>query len=147
MSVKALAISCWLTVAAILGLVCFLSGRAEGERFWLPAEVGATGSINDGTRICEFNEITFGNVDTFNRYNSLIDKLEDSGIDSLTAIERKIGAFLTFQVGCGTISQDYRIILSRVKGDYVLFFFDLGYGFDVTQYLTWKLSFHADEVL
>ena len=147
MSVKALAISCWLVVAAILGAVCFFSGRAEAERFWLSAEVGSTGSINDGTRICESDEITFDTEDTFDIYNKLINKLEESGIDNLTAIEHKLGAFLTFRMGCSTISQDYRIIISHVKGDYVLFFFDLGYGFDVTQYLTWKLSFIGDEVL
>jgi len=132
----------WLLASVILSI-----GMLIGAGLARSAEVGATGYINDGTRICEFDEITFDNVDTFDRYNRLINKLEESGIDSLTAIERKIGAFLTFQVGCGTIAKDYRIIISRVKGDYVLFFFDLGYGFDVTQYLTWKLSFVADEVL
>ena len=147
MSVKALAISCWLAVAAILGVVCFFSDKAEGERFWLPAEPGATGYINDGTRICEFDAITLDNVNTFDIYKSLIDKLEDVGIENLTKIESKLGAFLTFQVGCGTIAEDYRIILSFVKGDYVLFFFDIGYGYELSQYLMLLESFHADEVL
>ena len=141
MSVKALAISCLLTVAAILWMVCFITGRAEG------AESVNTGYINDGTRICAFEYISPDNVDTFDRYKRLIDKLEEVGIENMTAIERQIGAFLTFQVGCGTVAEDYRVVISFVKGDYALFFFDIGYGFEYTQYLMLLDSFHADEIL
>ncbi len=141
MSVKALAISCWLAVAAVLGVVCFFSDRAEG------AEVSLTGYINDGTKICEFNTITPDNVEIFDIYKSLIDKLEDVGIENLTKVESKLGAFLTFEIGCGTVATDYRIYIFRIEGDYALFLFDIGYGFEAIRYLMLLESFHADEVL
>ncbi len=141
MSVKALAISCWLVVAALLAAVCFFSGRAEAETS------RSTGYINDGTRICEFNVITHNNVDLFETYNTIIDKLEDVGIGGLTQDERMLGAFLMRQEGCGTVAMDYRVVISSVDGDYALFFFDLGYGFETIVYLMRLSAFHADELL
>ena len=139
---KRILISYLAVVAAILGVVCFFSaGVSKGETS------RSTGYISDGTRICALTEITPDNVETFKRYNAIINKLEDVGIDGLTAIERMLGSFMTNQMGCGTVAMDYRVIISTVKGDYALFFFDLGYGFETIVYLTWKLSIIADELL
>jgi len=142
MSVKALAISCWLVVASILGLVCFLTaGVSEGS------ESEHTGHIKEDTRICEFDAITPDNVDILERYQSIINKLEEVGIDGLTQLDRQIGYFLTNQVGCGTVAKDYRIILFLVEGDYVIFLFDPGYGFESLKQLMRLSDFHADEIL
>ena len=137
-----LAVSCWLAVATILGAVCFFSaGVSEG------AEVVDPGVINEGTRICESDSITPDIVEMFERYKSIIDKLEEVGIDNMTSAERMLGAFLSNEMGCGTVAVDYRVVVSFVKGDYVLFFFDEVYEYERQQYLTRLESFHADELL
>ena len=142
MSVKALAISAWVVVATILGVVCILSSQqAEG------AESVNTGHINEDTRVCAFNDITPDAVETFNRYDVLITKLEAVGFEGLTQAERMLGAFLSRPDMCGTIATDYRVVLIRVEGDYVLLTFDEGYGFVPQKYITFLESFVADEVL
>ncbi len=130
------------TVAAIVGGMWFFSaGVSEG------AEARDTGVINDGTRICTFRQITPENVETFERYNRLIDKLEDVGIGGLTPAERMLGATLTLDNGCGTVAMDYRVFIFRIEGDYALFLFDIGYEFEVIRYLIKLSAFHADELL
>ena len=109
-----------------------------------------TGVINEDTRICAFNEIGPDTVEIFEKYNSIINRLEEVGIEGLTPVERMIGAFLSGRDGdggCGTVATDYRVVLFREDGDYILFSFDIGYGFEHRLYLTWKLSFIADTVL
>ncbi len=130
------------TVAAIAGGMRFFSaGLADGSTSI------STGHINDGTRICAFRQITPENVETFEKYNHLIDRLEEVGAGNMTPLELLQGEFLTFQVGCGTVARDYRVVISSVDGDYALFFFDLGYGFETIVYLTRLSAFHADELL
>lgn len=142
MSVKALAISCWLVVASILGLVCFLTaGVSEG------AERATTGFIPEDTRVCVTSAITPDAVSMFTSYNRLITRLEEVGIEGLTQGERMLGAFLTNADRCGTVAQDYRVVVLSSEGDYILLTFDDGYGFVPMTYITFSLSFVADTLL
>jgi len=141
MSVKVLGMSCWLAVAAILGAVCFFGGRVEG------AESANTGFIPEDTRVCVFNDITPENVETWNTYDALITRLEAVGLNGLTDAERALGAFLSHPERCGTVAMDYRVVLFRVEGEYILLLFDRGYGFVPLKYITTLESFHADEIL
>ena len=128
-------------VGAILGAVFFFSvGEAKS------AEIGDTGFINENTHRCESDSITPYSVGTFEKYKYLINKVEAVGIENLTDTEITLGEFLTNMDWCGTVAQDYRVVLSFVKGNYVLFFFDEGYDFG-TEYITLLESFHADELL
>ena len=139
---KRILISYLAVVTAILGLVCFLTaGESEGSTSQ------STGYIKEDTRICAFRQITPENVETFEKYNRLIDRLEEVGAGNMTPLELLQGEFLTFQVGCGTVAMDYRVVISSVDGDYALFFFDLGYGFETIVHLMRLSDFHADELL
>ena len=142
MSVKALAISAWVVVAAILGAVCLLSSQESQG-----AESANTGHINEDTRICAFNAITPDNVKVFNTYDALITKLEAVGFDRLTLAERMLGDFLSRPDMCGTVATNYRVVRLSVEGDYVLLTFDEGYGFVPLKYITFLESFYADELL
>ena len=130
------------TVGAIVGVMWFFSaGLAEG------AEVGDTGVINDNTNLCMFDSITPENVERFEKFKALIEKLDDVGMEAMTPTERLLGEFLTSHMGCNTIAMDYRGVLTLVSGDYALFFFDEGYGFHSHQYLIRLDTFHADGLL
>ena len=130
------------TIAAIVGGMWFFSaGLAEG------AEVGDTGVINDNTNFCMFDSITPENVEIFEKFKALIEKLDDVGMEAMTQVERMIGQFLTTAMGCNTIAGDYRGILTLVSGDYALFFFNEVYGFHPHQYLIRLDTFHPDELL
>ena len=142
MNAKVILFSYLATLGAILGLVCiFSSQQSQG------AESGHTGFIAEDTRVCAFNTISPENVEVFNKYDALITKLEAVGFEGLTQAERMLGAFLSRPDMCGTIATDYRVVLVRVEGDYVLLTFDEGYGFVPQRYITFLESFHADELL
>ena len=142
MNAKVILFSYLATLGAILGLVClFSSQQSQG------AESANTGHINEDTRICAFDSITSENVKVFNIYNTLINRLDDVGLEGLTQAEIMLGQFLDHSDGCGVVAQDYRVVLIHERGYYALLMFDEGYGFVPLKYITWKLSFVADEVL
>ena len=130
----------------LFGVLVFegCAGPAEGAEVVLP---GDTGYILGATRICAFDSITPENVEVFFRYNTLVNRLEEVGLEGLTQAERALGQFLTHPTRCGTVAMDYRVVVFSVDGDYVLFGFDEGYGFVPQKYITWNMSFVADELL
>lgn len=144
MSEKAQVISFLGIIAAIILAICiFIPQQSQG------AESAHTGHIKEDTRICSFAAIRPDTVSVFETFDQLIDRLEEVGLEGLSPVQRQLGNFLTIQVGCGTVAEDYRVVLDTVKGEYILFIFDPGYGFDGGDilYLTRLSDFHPDEVL
>lgn len=132
----------WIYISVLIALMYVLGADIASS-----AESATTGFISENTRICAFKDTTPDAIEIFHKYNALINKLEDTGMESLTQAERRLGTYLSHPERCGTMATDYRVVLISVRSSYILFSFDEGYGFVPLTYITWKLSFVADEIL
>ena len=116
-------------------------GMIIGAEMARGAEFNEYGFLPEDAQICEATIISPTTIEMFEMYAALYVKLDVLGYDELTPQEQVLGYHLTVDVGCGTLAEEYRVVIEGRAGEYILFAFDPLYGFQYIIYITRQSDF------